>query len=295
MTHEIRLVLFEKVGVELSDEKTKITEIHDGFNFLGFNIRKYRHKSPKSKFHSVGQLLIKPQKEKVTQFLADCGQLIKDLKGNNLIHLLGQINPKLRGFANYYRFAVSKTTYQKMSHDIWRKVFRWLCKSHPNKSCKWVRKRYSTEYDPTKKTKTFEMNRVKLYLPQFMPIVRFRKIKSGVRVYDNSPQACAYWKERANVNALSSIYSVQVEKLYKRQHGRCPICRQEITGIQIHQSAIHLHHLNPLMKSDDLWLTNLRLLHENCHLELHRILSLDEMSKLATKGLDYCLKDYLSL
>ncbi|MBC8230163.1 hypothetical protein H8E77_11500 [bacterium] len=58
--------------------------------------------------------------------------------------------------------------------------------------------------------KTFEMNRVKLYLPKFMPIVRFKKVKSGIRVYDNSEKARAYWEKRAYTNSLSSIYSIQI-------------------------------------------------------------------------------------
>ena len=66
---KIATFLMDNIGLELSDEKTKITNISEGFNFLGFNIRKYTSKSPKSKNHRVGKLLIKPQKEKVINFL----------------------------------------------------------------------------------------------------------------------------------------------------------------------------------------------------------------------------------
>ncbi len=65
---EIKTLLLDEIGLELSDEKTSITNIHDGFNFLGFNIRKYRTKSPRDKYHTIGKLLIKPRKEKVIAF-----------------------------------------------------------------------------------------------------------------------------------------------------------------------------------------------------------------------------------
>ncbi len=79
-------------GLALSLEKTKITHIEDGFDFLGFNVRKYGNK-----------LLIKPTKGKVISFLNSIRKLIKSqatAKTENLIRLL---NPKLRGWSNYYR------------------------------------------------------------------------------------------------------------------------------------------------------------------------------------------------
>jgi len=136
-----------------------------------------------------------------------------------------------------------------------------------------------------KKTKTFFMNDKRLFLPMFVPIVRYIKVKNGIRVYDSSKQTRAYWKKRAFRNALNSIYSRRVENLFKRQCGLCPICQDEITGEQICLNQLHLHHRNPQSKSDNHRLTNLRLLHDVCHGELHRILSLEEMSKLAVGGI----------
>ena len=83
-------------GLTLSPEKTKITHIQDGFNFLGFNIRKYKDK-----------LLIKPSKNSIKSFLKNIRQDIKSnhtAKAENLIRLL---NPKIRGWANYFRHVVA--------------------------------------------------------------------------------------------------------------------------------------------------------------------------------------------
>jgi RNA-directed DNA polymerase len=289
---EIKTLLDSKIGLELSDEKTRITNIHQGFNFLGFNIRKYRQKSPHSKYHQVGQLLIKPQMEKVQTFLKKGAETIREAKGRNLAFLIRQLNPKLKGFANYYRFVVSKRTLNKLTYQITEKTYRWLCKSHPNKSRRWVWKRYTTNYR-NQRTITFGMYCEHLYLPTFMPITRFTKVKRGRRVYDNSPETREYWLVREYKNSLDSIYSTRVEKLFKRQRGRCPVCRKEIAGEQIRNNDLHQHHLNPKSIRDEKKLSNLRLIHKDCHVELHRILSLEEMSKLALSGIDYCEKDYL--
>ena len=99
-TGAIRQLLKTQLGLDLSVEKTRITHIHEGFYFLGFKVRKYRHRSPHSKHHRIGRLLIKPQKEKVTQFLTACSILIRSYRGRNLSQLLRVLNPKLSGFTN---------------------------------------------------------------------------------------------------------------------------------------------------------------------------------------------------
>jgi RNA-directed DNA polymerase len=203
------------------------------------------------------------------------------------------LNPKLKGFTNYYRFVVSKGINHRISEEIWQKVYSWLRKQHSEKSANWVMKRYLTEYSPIKRTKTFGMNGLKLYLSQFMPIVRFRKVKSGIRVYDGDNEARVYWDKRSYTNGLNSIYSIQVERLFISQKGICPLCRRAITMDQIRDGEIHTHHLNPRPTSDDHKLTNLRLLHNDCHGQLHKVLSLDRMSELAEEHADYCNKDYL--
>ena len=75
--------------------------------------------------------------------------------------------------------------------------------------------------------------------------------------------------------------------------GNCPVCRKMMTGDEIANSKLHTHHLNPQSKGENHKLTNLRLIHSDCHTEIHRILSVEEMSKLAVAKVDYCHKDFL--
>jgi RNA-directed DNA polymerase len=119
-------------GLELSQEKTKITHIEEGFDFLGFNIRKYKN----------GKLLIKPAKANIKEFLEAIRKTIKAnsaAKTEDLIHLL---NTKILGWANYYRHTVSSKTFSIIDHCIYQALDRWIRKRHPNKGKRWLKTKY---------------------------------------------------------------------------------------------------------------------------------------------------------
>ena len=94
-------------GLELSSEKTFITHVDKGFDFLGFNVRKYK-----------GKLLIKPSKKNVKAFLDDIRELLKSQMATKTEKLIQQLNPKLRGWANYFRHVVAKETFRYVDNVI---------------------------------------------------------------------------------------------------------------------------------------------------------------------------------
>lgn len=119
-------------GLELSESKTKVTHINEGFDFLGFNLRKYPN----------GKLLTKPSKANVKRFLGNIRGLIKAnvaLETDKLIHLL---NPKIRGWANYYRHGVSSRTFVKVDHEIYLALVRWMRRRHARKGQSWMNSKY---------------------------------------------------------------------------------------------------------------------------------------------------------
>ncbi len=166
-------------GLELSLEKTKITHINEGFDFLGFNIRKYR-----------GKLLIKPAKKCVTAFLGKIRQLIKSQKTATTAKLIGQLNPKINGWARYYRHVVSKEIFGYVDDCIYRCLSQWTRRRHPNKNFAWIRKNYFRqaglrnwifsgvhEKDGTKGV-------IDLAKAAKIPIKRHVKIKENANPYD---------------------------------------------------------------------------------------------------------------
>ncbi len=123
-------------GLEISSEKTRIVHISDGFNFLGFNLRQYG-----------GKLLIKPQKEKVLKFCKGIGKTLSLLKTKEQHVVIQKLNPRIRGFANYYRGVVSKETFSYIHYRVFKYLWRWAVRRHPNKSKNWVKNRYFQRYN----------------------------------------------------------------------------------------------------------------------------------------------------
>lgn len=118
-------------GLTLSSEKTKIVHIQEEFDFLGFNIRKYNNK-----------LLIKPSKANIKSFLSDIRKIIKSKPNLETQVLIEILNPKIRGWGNYFSHAVSKATYNYIDHNIFKVLWQWAKRRHPNKSANWVKKKY---------------------------------------------------------------------------------------------------------------------------------------------------------
>lgn len=118
-------------GLELSPEKTVITPIEQGFDFLGFNLRMYGNK-----------LLIKPSKASMHSVRRQARAIIKASGSLTAGAMICRLNPLLRGWANYHRHTVSSDAFASIDHYIWSALYRWARRRHPKKSSQWVRRRY---------------------------------------------------------------------------------------------------------------------------------------------------------
>jgi RNA-directed DNA polymerase len=124
-----------KVGLELSPTKTKITHIENGFDFLGFNVRKYKN----------GKLLIKPAKANVIRFLKEIRAIIKKGVALSTEQLIYALNSRLTGWVNYYRTSVSSKVFAKVDSEIFKALWRWALKRHARKGKWWISKHYFTQ------------------------------------------------------------------------------------------------------------------------------------------------------
>ena len=167
-------------GLKLSPGKSGITHIENGFDFLGQNIRKYN-----------GKLLIKPAHKNVKTFLNKVRKIIKTSGAMSAGQLIARLNPILRGWATYHRHVVSKHTFVKVASDIFRALWRWAKRRHPNKSGQWIRKKYfqsigfrNWAFCGEKKDKAGKTRRIHLFNISAVPIQRHFKIKATANPYD---------------------------------------------------------------------------------------------------------------
>lgn len=176
-------------GLELSQEKTKISHIDEGFDFLGFNMRKYG-----------GKLLIKPSKSNIKCFLRNIRATIKSNKSAKTVNLIQLLNPKIRGWAYYFHHVVAKQVFGYVDHCIFFNLLRWTRRRHPKKNSGWIRKKYFhrrglnngvfyASYVKDEKTKFLD-----LVSAVSIPIVRHVKIQGAATPYD--PDYRAYFVER---------------------------------------------------------------------------------------------------
>ena len=162
-------------GLKLSEEKTKITHIEEGFDFLGFNIRKYN-----------GKLLMKPAKKSVVRFLREVKVVFNSNKSVKQSELIVMLNPKIKGWCNYYQHTVAKDTFSYIGFRLWEMCWNWSVRRHPNKGKKWVRKRYFISHGGDNWKFADLGTESYLISPAWIPIVRYTKVRKDAEVFNRS-------------------------------------------------------------------------------------------------------------
>ena len=272
--------LKEKLGLELSDEKTHITHISKGYNFLGFNFRKYGSDKPKKNGMVDKKMLIKPQAEKVRNFGHKLKKILKDCKDSSQEVVIRKLNPIIIGWGMYYRHVVSTETFKKLDSEIWEKLYHW------SKGKKRIVQKYFSMRTGRKWDFRDEKTGKQISKLSSIPIKRFIKINNDHRVYDEKSKE--YWEIREYQNAKNSILGSGVlSALFGKQKGKCAYCKQPITKEAINSVKFHKHHMKPRSKGGDEKSSNLRLLHEPCHRDLHAMYTRKEMSEYIDSGIDY--------
>lgn len=247
-------------GLELSPEKTVITHIDDGFDFLGQNIRKYN-----------GKLIIKPSAKNVKAFLTKVRGVINRNKQATAGHLILQLNPLIRGWANYHRHVCSKETFSKVDNAIFVALWRWAKRRHSNKSSGWVKQKYFPAigrrqwvFSGQRTDAAGQSHRICLIEAVRTPIKRHIKIRAEANPYD--PAWEPYFEKRlANKTADSIKGQNQIWQMWQRQEGKCPVCRQALTE----ETGWQQHHLIWRVNGGSDALDNRVLLHQNCHQQVH--------------------------
>lgn len=247
-------------GLSLSREKTKITHIDEGFDFLGQTVRKYR-----------GKLLIRPSKNSVKKFLKSIREFTDQHRMATHSLVTEGLNPKIRGWCQYHRHVVSSKTFSKIRHELWKICWRWATRRHSSKTAQWIKDKYFI-HDGRRDwcfgfrisdTRKGGKRAITLYDPTRVPIRRHIKIQSTCNPYD--PSWKAYLQKRNQDKILWALKRKQLDHLWKAQKGICPMCKQSITA----NSDMDVHHKKLKSKGGTDHPSNLVLLHLNCHKQAH--------------------------
>ena len=243
-------------GLQLSKEKTIITHIEDGFDFLGQNIRKYN-----------GKLLIKPSKKNTKAYLNKVRDIIKSNRTSTQEQLIRKLNPVIKGWSEYHKHIVSSKAFNRTDEEIYKALRRWALYRHPMKTKGWIARQY---YHTIKNRKwTFaapcknSAGKVKAYISLNYAvdthIYRFTKVKSIANPFDKDWQQ--YFEEREGEKMLfSSKGRSALIKLWKSQNRLCPVCGDKITAETDY--ALHFKEIGRQM------------LHPRCHNKVHTLIHL---------------------
>jgi len=271
-------------GLTLSEEKTKIVHSKDGFDFLGHHIRHYENRytgtykakllngtpTERKKAVATHVLRVEPTKAKVNAHYQELSDIIGKMKATTPRELIGILQPKVSGFANYYKTVHSSKAFGRLDMLIWRRLYQWALRRHPHKGKRWVADKYFCTVKGRKwtfaeikgKGKDREIVKsLKGYSKHKERTGSYARVGYDRSYYDGDT---AYWAGR-----LSKGYgniTPSKAKLLKRQGGLCPVCKCALTNEDLPEA----HHIKP-RQYGGLWeFKNMVLLHLHCHDRIHR-------------------------
>ncbi|MGW4956428.1 group II intron reverse transcriptase/maturase [Nonomuraea sp. NPDC004186] len=201
-------------GLLFNEAKTQIVHVNQGCDFLGFNIRRYHGKLP----------LIKPSRDAVRRIRERLRTEVRALLGSNAASVMRTLTPIIRGWAAYYRSQVSSEVFSALDDYMWKLLYKWAKRTHPNKSRWWRMDRYFGRFNRSRNDRwVFGDKDTGAYLPKFAwtKIVRHAMVAGAASPDD--PGLARYWADRRGKKHNGPLSVLLLAKL-KAQRGRCPLC-----------------------------------------------------------------------
>ncbi|MGI5288866.1 group II intron reverse transcriptase/maturase [Nonomuraea polychroma] len=202
-------------GLAFNEGKTRIVHLTEGFDFLGFNVRRYHG----------GKLLIKPSAAALKRIRQRLREVFRAMRGATPSALIRTLNPIIRGWAAYYRTMVSSRAFARLDDYVWRLAYKWAKYRHPRKPKKWITARYFGRFHPSRNDRwVFGDRDSGVYLRKFSwtKIVRHQVVKAGASLDD--PALADYWATRRRKSQTPLDERGQWRQPLHEQQGRCPLC-----------------------------------------------------------------------
>lgn len=249
-------------GLELSHEKTRITHIEDGFDFLGQNVRRYPD----------GKVILKPSRRNVRTFLDKIKETIHEAGSMSAGDLIHYLNRQIKGWTMYHRHASSKRTFTKVDRRIFTMLWHWCRRRHRKKSPRWIKETYFPRegdrdwvFSGYQSDRKGQAEAVTLMEAAKVRIIRHVKIRGEANPYDPAwemyLESRAAWKMDHTLAGRSLVGYI-----WKGQEGRCAGCGERLRN---EQKPWHLHHRVWRCRGGGDGADNLELLHANCHRQIH--------------------------
>lgn len=281
-----RLSLWLKeLGLKLKTEKTQIghttnpVEGKIGFDFLGFNVRKYPvNIYHRGKLQLPEKTFIKPSKGSIKEHVDSIRRELRKCTTAEIV--VAKLTPIIRGWCNYYRTVVSKDTFSKLRRILFNQLVRWAQRKHPRRGYHWIQNEYwkrgktQLEFGHTKSGSWVGLKPHNTYR-----IKRHVKVKGDKSIYDGDT---TYWAQR--LGKLPGV-PTRVSKLLKSQKGKCGLCKLYFLPGEI----MEVDHIVPLSRGGKNDYNNLQLLHGHCHDQKHFYETVGE-ELLAPRGARAVLK-----
>jgi len=267
-------------GLILSDEKTKMVHSTDGFDFLGHHIRHYKNrikgtyklkllngkKNAQKRANAEFVLRIEPTKDKIKSHYRDISDTIWKLKSATPSQLIRILQPKITGWANYYKTVHSNEAFNKLEHLVWKMLYQWARRRHPNKGKYWIANKYFGTVNGRKwifveKFDDKVVKSLKGYSKHKERTGSYAKVGYDRSYYDGDT---AYWAERLS-KGYGNITPSKAKRL-KKQNGICPLCHSRLTT----EDLTEAHHVKPQSEGGKNKYSNLILTHRHCHDKWHR-------------------------
>jgi RNA-directed DNA polymerase len=216
----------EERGLRLSEDKSRITEIQDGFDLLGWNFRKYK-----------GKLLIKPSKKSMQKVIDNMREIIHKYQSANQDVLISELNPVITGWSNYHQGVVARKAFERIDHILFQMLWMWAVKRHPNKGKRWVKDRYWK----TEGTRhwVFQGERKRLRKMSDLKIVRHVSLKLNKNPYIDR----GYFDKRKLMLEANKLTG-RAKRIWNQQKGKCPVCGEIMDKVE-DRKMYYLNHHQP--------------------------------------------------
>lgn len=280
-------------GLSVSQEKTSVVHINEGFNFLGFTIRRLEClrsvKGDRDTKVAGSKLLIIPSKKSVAKYKDRLKDAFTSSRALTASRLIAKTAPLIRGWCNYYSHCSASSTFQALDSYLYELQLRYAKRKHPNKGKKWITSKYFGAKDlsypkdnwvfyddtaaSTKMKKVNQSKVVTMLKHRRFSIQRHKMVPNGASKDD--PKLVDFWLKRQTMGTNTDA-APMYSKLDTIQRYTCPWCFDAISN----QEPVEIHHIIPTSLGGNDTLRNKVILHKICHQALGVIPSPSVTGKL---------------